>query len=68
MEVRARITRYRRKEKAGPKTINDEVQLLLRLCGEQGALIPGEFALCTRKSCVCNARRLQAVRLLAEGL
>jgi integrase len=26
-------------EKAGPKTINDEVQLLLRLCGEQGALI-----------------------------
>jgi integrase len=26
-------------EKAGPKTINDEVQLLLRLCGEQGVLI-----------------------------
>ena len=26
-------------EKAGPKTINDEVQLLIRLCGEQGALI-----------------------------
>jgi hypothetical protein len=25
--------------KAGPKTINDEVQLLIRLCGEQGALI-----------------------------
>src|ERR1035438_2930516 len=29
----------RLKEKAGPKTINDEVQLLMRLCGEQGALI-----------------------------
>jgi hypothetical protein len=27
----------RLKEKAGPKTINDEVQLLLRVCGEQGA-------------------------------
>lgn len=26
-------------EKAGPKTINDEVMLLLRLCGEQGDLI-----------------------------
>jgi integrase len=26
-------------QKAGPKTINDEVQLLIRLCGEQGALI-----------------------------
>ena len=26
-------------EKAAPKTINDEVQLLLRLCGEQGVLI-----------------------------
>ncbi len=25
--------------KAGPKTINDEVQLVIRLCGEQGALI-----------------------------
>jgi integrase len=25
--------------KAGPKTINDEVQLLIRLCGEQGVLI-----------------------------
>ena len=24
---------------AGPKTINDEVQLLLSLCGEQGALV-----------------------------
>jgi hypothetical protein len=37
------VKRYqadRLKEKAGPKTINDEVQLLLRLlCGEQGALI-----------------------------
>jgi integrase len=30
---------HRLKEKAGPKTINDEVQLLLRLCGEQGVLI-----------------------------
>jgi len=29
----------RLREKAGPKSINDEVQLLLRLCGEQGALI-----------------------------
>src|ERR1035438_7184200 len=26
-------------ENAGPKTINDEVQLLLRLCGDQGELI-----------------------------
>ena len=26
-------------EKAGPKTINDEVQLLLRVCGDQGELI-----------------------------
>src|SRR3984957_16849139 len=36
------VKRYqadRLKEKAGPKTINDEVQLLLRLCGEQGILI-----------------------------
>src|SRR5580700_1580923 len=36
------VKRYqtaRLREKAGPKTINDEVQLLLRLCGEQGALI-----------------------------
>jgi len=36
------VKRYqadRLNEKAGPKTINDEVQLLLRLCGEQGALI-----------------------------
>jgi integrase len=36
------VKRYqsdRLKEKAGPKTINDEVQLLLSLCGEQGVLI-----------------------------
>jgi integrase len=36
------VKRYqadRLKEKAGPKTVNDEVQLLIRLCGEQGALI-----------------------------
>jgi integrase len=36
------VKRYqadRLKEKAGPKTINDEVQLLIRLCGEQGVLI-----------------------------
>jgi hypothetical protein len=36
------VKRYqadRLKEKAGPKTINDEVMLLLRLCGEQGVLI-----------------------------
>jgi integrase len=36
------VKRYqadRLNEKAGPKTINDEVQLLLRLCGEQGILI-----------------------------
>ena len=36
------VKRYqsaRLREKAGPKTINDEVQLLLRLCGEQGTLI-----------------------------
>src|SRR5580704_16678659 len=30
-------------EKAGPKTINDEVQLLLRLCGEHGDLIRGKM-------------------------
>jgi integrase len=36
------VKRYqadRRHEKASPKTINDEVQLLLRLCGEQGILV-----------------------------
>jgi integrase len=36
------VKRYqadRLNEKAGPKTINDEVQLLIRLCGEQGVLI-----------------------------
>jgi integrase len=36
------VKRYqssRLNEKAGPKSINDEVQLLLRLCGEQGVLI-----------------------------
>jgi integrase len=36
------VKRYqadRLNENAGAKTINDEVQLLLRLCGEQGALI-----------------------------
>ena len=36
------VKRYqadRLNEKASPKTINDEVQLLLRLCGEQGVLI-----------------------------
>jgi hypothetical protein len=36
------VKRYqadRLREKAGPKSINDEVQLLFRLCGEQGALI-----------------------------
>lgn len=29
----------RLREKAGPKTINDEVMLLIRLCGDQGELI-----------------------------
>jgi integrase len=36
------VKRYqvdRLNEKAGPKTINDEVQLLIRLCGEQGVLV-----------------------------
>jgi integrase len=36
------VKRYqagRLSEKAGPKTINDEVQLLIRLCGEQGMLV-----------------------------
>jgi len=36
------VKRYqttRLKEKAGAKTINDEVMLLIRLCGEQGLLI-----------------------------
>jgi integrase len=31
-------------EKAGPKTINDEVLLLLRLCGDQGDSDPRAFA------------------------
>jgi hypothetical protein len=43
MEITPNIVkRYqadRLKENAGPKTINDEVQLLLRLCGQQGTLI-----------------------------
>jgi integrase len=43
MEITPRIVkRYqagRLAEKAGPKTINDEVLLLLRLCGDQGDLI-----------------------------
>ena len=30
-------------EEAGPKTINDEVLLLLRLCGDQGDLIRGKL-------------------------
>jgi integrase len=34
-----RFQRNRLAEKAGPKTINDEVMLLLRLCGDQGDLI-----------------------------
>jgi integrase len=34
-----RYQRDRLAEKAGPKTINDEVMLLIRLCGEQGLLI-----------------------------
>jgi integrase len=29
----------RLREQAGPKTINDEVQLLIRLCGDQGELV-----------------------------
>lgn len=36
------VKRYqmdRRAEKGGPKTINDEVMLLLRLCGDQGDVI-----------------------------
>src|ERR1700730_15331068 len=36
------VKRYqadRLNEKASPKTINDEVQLLIRLCGEQGVLV-----------------------------
>src|SRR5215472_17966895 len=36
------VKRYQTKrvaEKAGPKTVNDEVLLLLRLCGDQGDLI-----------------------------
>ena len=36
------VKRYqmdRLNEKAGPKSINDEVMLLLRLCGDQGDLI-----------------------------
>jgi integrase len=34
-----RYQRDRLAEKAGPKTINDEVLLLLRFCGDQGDLI-----------------------------
>jgi integrase len=37
--VAKRYQAARLREKAGPKTINDEVQLLLRLCGEQGVLV-----------------------------
>jgi integrase len=33
------VATHARGREAGPKTINDEVQLLLRLCGEQGVLI-----------------------------
>ena len=29
----------RLRQKAGPQTVNDEVMLLLRLCGDQGDLI-----------------------------
>jgi integrase len=38
-EVVKRYQAARLREKAGPKTINDEVMLLLRLCGDQGDLI-----------------------------
>lgn len=38
-KVLKRYQADRLNQKAGPKTINDEVQLLLRLCGEQGVLI-----------------------------
>jgi integrase len=38
-EVVKRYQAARRKEKASPKTINDEVAMLLRLCGEQGEMI-----------------------------
>jgi integrase len=38
-EVVKRYQTARLREKAGPKTINDEVMLLLRLCGDQGDLI-----------------------------
>jgi hypothetical protein len=45
LEITPRVIRHyqsdRLKAKAGPKTINDEVLLLLRLCGEQGDLIRG---------------------------
>src|ERR1039457_1986430 len=43
VEIKPAVVKHyqasRLREKAGPKSINDEVQLLLRLCGEQGALI-----------------------------
>ena len=38
-EVVKRYQAARRKEKASPKTINDEVAMMLRLCGEQGEVI-----------------------------
>jgi hypothetical protein len=38
-EVVKRYQTARLREKAGPKTINGEVMLLLRLCGDQGDLI-----------------------------
>jgi integrase len=38
-EVVKRYQTARLREKAGPKTINDEAMLLLRLCGDQGDLI-----------------------------
>ncbi len=46
-------------EEAGPKTINDEVQLLLRLCGDQGDLVRAKL----RRACLtqrCRPRRPQA--------
>ena len=43
VEITPKVVKHyqadRLNEKAGPKTINDEVHLLLRLCGEQGVLI-----------------------------
>jgi hypothetical protein len=57
-------------EKAGPKTINNEVLLLLRLCGDQGDLIRARLRPVSRFSCSRSASRMASVidwRVRAAG-